>query len=128
MVRPHYFAGNCAAWLAIFAMALNALWPLIAQAKPGEAAPLFESRTESALHHGEHGNHGDSAPSEPSPLTPYCGFCSLTGGAFATLVGDPPANVVSIDAEEFGTSLPEVRPVAVFTYPAAYPRAPPVLS
>ncbi len=146
MVRlRHNLAGNCAAWVAIIAMALNALWPLIAQAKPGEAAPLFESRgesgvyhgtesaihhgTESAIHHGEHANHGDSAPAEPSPLMPHCGFCSLTGSGFAVLVSDFVAAVVLlIDTEEFRLASPEVRPIAVFSCSIAHPRAPPVLS
>jgi hypothetical protein len=120
-----------AAWVAIIAVALNALWPLIAQLQPGEAATLMESRAvggvlQDALEH--HGHH-DSAPDEPSPLTPHCGFCSLAPGGFSVLVADRfDAAPLIIDTEEFRPALPEGRAPAFFSYSPAHPRAPPVLS
>ncbi len=128
MVRlNHNFAGNCAAWVALFAMALNALWPLIAQAKPGEAAPLVESCVETGMHHDAAG-HEHSAPAEPSQLMPHCAFCSLTGSGFAALAADLNTIVFLGETEEFRIALPDVLPIASFTYSLAHPRAPPVFS
>jgi hypothetical protein len=132
----HNRVRNCAAWVAIVAMALNALWPLLAHLQPGPAPALAQLRTEMAMHHGEHhGHHGahhggaddDSAPAEPSPLTPHCSFCSLAAG-FASLAAHPVSPMVLATGGEFRPALPEIRPLALFRYSPASPRAPPALS
>ena len=135
MYRPLPKIGvTFAAWLAIVAMALNALWPLFAQLGPGAAQAPMESRAETAIQHGiavhpiagHHAQH-DSAPCDPGPLTPHCAFCSLGCAAFAALTAHPLAGVLLVAAEESRPVSIDVRPLALITYPPAQPRAPPVL-
>jgi Protein of unknown function (DUF2946) len=110
------------AWIAILAMALNALWPLIAQAKPVQAAALHEICTAEGL------QVVPAAPEDRSSgtkLSPHCAFCSLGADriAIAPLVqigvahdrGTREGAPVSLDAPQ-----PES-----FSRSTAQPRAPP---
>lgn len=139
----HKTAGGFTAWVAIAAVVLNALWPLIAQLEPGEADMQMEGCAEPAMHHAgmqmegcaEPGMHHaaaeneDSAPAEPSPLMPHCAFCTLAPGGFTVLVAARfDAAPLLVDSKEFRPTPPEVRPLAFFSYSPAHPRAPPVLS
>jgi hypothetical protein len=125
----HKARGSIAAWVAIVVVALNALWPLIAQFKPDAMAAMqMEACAEAGMHHAAEDGQ-NSAPSEPSPLMPQCAFCTLAAGGFAVLVADNfDAAPLIIDTMEFRPASPEVRPLAVFSYPPAHPRAPPVIS
>jgi hypothetical protein len=82
--------------------------------------------TQSGMLH--HDGAGDRVPDTPSPLMPHCAFCTLVSGGFAAVVAAPVTPVfVSMVAEESRLSLPEVRPLAYFSYPPAHPRAPPAI-
>ena len=138
MFRLDYkLTGRYAAWVAIMAVVLNALWPLIAQVKPG-MAPMQMAQMgqmaqmadcpEGGMHHSDE-DGGGTAPAEKSPLMPQCGFCSLAVGGFTALVADRIiTTVLLIETKEIRPALPEERPLASFTYSPAHPRGPPVLS
>jgi len=126
----HKAVRSIAVWVAITAVALNALWPLIAQIKPGMADMQMQGCIEPGMHH-EHVAAGEqhAAPAEPSPLMPHCAFCTLAAGGFTALVADRfDAAPLIIDTTEFRPTSPEVRPIAFFSYSPAHPRAPPVIS
>lgn len=113
-------------WLAILAMALNALWPLLAQAKPGDSGLLIEICTSTGMK-GFPADGGENYPA-PKNLVPHCAFCSLGAGR-APLPSSPaivPARVSSvvavIERRESALVLSQS-----FFFPAL-PRAPPVLS
>jgi len=129
MYRPNYkMTGGFAAWVAIVAIAFNALWPLIAQLKPGHASMQMEDCAEVGMQHGDIGER-DSVPAEPSPLMPHCAFCSLAPGGFVVLVTDRFDLVpLTINTKESRPTSPEVRPIASFGFSLAQPRAPPVIS
>lgn len=124
----HNAVGGFAAWVAIFAIALNTLWPLIAQLQPGEPSMQMEACAEMGMHNDDEGNH-DSAPVDPSPLMPHCGFCSLAVGGFAVLAMarfDAAPLIMAMGEIQF--ALPEVRLPSFFGYSPAHPRAPPIHS
>ena len=140
MYRPsHKTARGISAWVAIIAVALNALWPLMAQLKPGTADLLMEGCAEPGMQHAEPGvlhamlhvaaAEQKSAPALPSPLMPHCAFCTLAAGGFAVMVASPfNAAPLFIDAKEFRPSSPEIGLFAFVAYSSAQPRAPPVIS
>ena len=113
-------------WLAILAMALNALWPLLAQAKPGDSGLLVEICTSTGMKWFPD-DGGGQYPAQKN-LVPHCAFCSLGAGR-APLPSSPviaPMQVSSIVA------VIERRESALVLsqsfFPPALPRAPPVLS
>ena len=57
-----------AGWLAIVAMALQALWPLIAHAKPANLVPVFTVGGET---------HYVEIPGKPSPADKHCELCFM---------------------------------------------------
>jgi hypothetical protein len=121
-------AGHIAAWVAAAAVALNALWPLIAQFNPATAAMHLEDCAELGLHHHEQGEHGASSPKSP-PLSPNCSFCSLVTGGFVVLVAARhDAAPLVVGMRDARPAPPPARHTASFAYSLAHPRAPPVLS
>jgi hypothetical protein len=60
--------------IALIAIVLNVLWPLLANAKPQHALSLYEQ-----IHHasGRHGNLDD--PPNDGHGAPHCSFCTLVG-------------------------------------------------
>ena len=127
MVRPYKTASRMSAWVAILAVALNALWPLIAECKPGAPSSLVEACDEAGMHHAA--GDPDSAPSDSVPLMPHCAFCSLAAGGFAVLTAKAfDAAFLRVEADEFRPAPVRVWPPAFAGYSPARPRAPPVLS
>jgi hypothetical protein len=111
-----------AAWLAIFGMVLNALWPLLANAAPTEfAAPICSMvGTKSTL-------ATSGLPFSPAPgkfSAPHCPFCpGVSDQAPALAPGLPIAIVVPVsNAQPVRAAL--VLPVS-FLHLAARPRGPP---
>lgn len=115
-----------ASWLALAAMALNALWPLLVQARPAGVPVLSLICTAQGLR---------SLPGDPvAPVQPadtassqlHCVLCSAGGdtclpqpdGVFASIdcMRTPPVPVSGADA---------IRPG---TYLSPQPRAPPLLA
>ena len=129
MFRLHHKTlGGFAAWVAILAVALNALWPLVAQLQPGDASMQMEACAEMGVHHGDAGEH-DTAPAEPSPLMPHCAFCSLVVGGFTVLAAEQfDTSFLILQTKEVRQALPEVRLLPFVRFSPAQPRAPPALS
>ncbi len=114
-----------ASWLAIVAMALNALWPMLANAKPVSAGDFTELCTANGMQRMATGNGGTQAPE--LALTPHCSFCAYGADRAAA----PPPAIVMLVVRTF--DVPAFRPRAAavlvpesFSYPPAPPRAPPV--
>jgi hypothetical protein len=116
------------AWLAILAMALNALWPLIANAKPAGVSSLFEVCTSQGIKSVA----GDSsqAPEESGSkhLQPHCPLCSfgtdkVSAPPSAPLYFEPAAITGCGPSAEVRSALPR----SDLRSPA-HPRAPPAHS
>jgi hypothetical protein len=117
-----------AAWVAVVAVALNALWPLIAQLNPATAATHLADCAELGLHPHQH-EETAGAPADPSPLTPNCSFCTLAAGGFTVLV----AARIDVVPLLVGTHAPpraeaQTQRPSFFAYSLAHPRAPPAFS
>jgi len=108
------------AWLAIFGIACNALWPLVANAAPIDidATICTAGKTASAA---------QSAPVKGIPASsslPHCPFClgvsDSTPGLAAAPVVFYDRVVATLSAAIAGTF-----GAATFTHPSAAPRGPP---
>jgi hypothetical protein len=113
-------------WLAMLAMALNALWPLLAHARPGDSGLLIEICTST----GMKWIAADGSEQYPAQkdLLPHCAFCSLGAGraplpSSPAIVPMPVSSVVAI-IERRETALV----VSQSFFSPALARAPPVLS
>jgi hypothetical protein len=115
-------------WLAILAMALNALWPLLANAKPAGFSPLTEICTAQGVKSiaGEPGSSSDDSGAKH--LQPHCPLCS-----FGTdKVSAPPSVPLHVESAAASTGVSFV----VFQSAEsrsdirspAHPRAPPAFS
>lgn len=115
-------------WLAILAMALNALWPLLANAKPAGFSPLAEICTAQGVKSIAAESGTSSNDSGAKHLQPHCPLCS-----FGTdKVSAPPSAPLRIDAAAvFGNvSFIAVQPAESRSdiRTPAHPRAPPAHS
>lgn len=107
-------------------MVLNALWPLLANARPAASPVLFEICTAAGIQlPGDGSSPADSADRH---LKPHCALCS-TGAdkapAVAGATGLPPARVELRGQLSALTVLPEP---GRQSHSPAQPRAPPSLS
>ena len=108
------------AWLAIAALALNALWPLLAQAGPAEFALSWCSAA------GAKAGPVLPAPESPKLRAAQCPFCAGAGDAGLALSGCPlEARVV--DGADVAATGTQSSLVFFATYLAASPRGPPAL-
>ena len=119
------------AWIAIAAMALNALWPLLANAQPGGTASPFEVCTAQGLKTiaADAGSVPDSSGQSGSEhLQPHCPLCSTGSDKYSAAPSTP---LVVISAVESGCITPAAVQSAEsrsdFRSPAQ-PRAPPAVS
>ena len=115
-----------AAWLAIVAMALDVLWPLLAHARPGTPADLLTISCSTDGASRVPAPRG--APAGPQdPLGPHCVFCAAGAGKAALS-----ANPAAIDVGEIrGATVagsPDSVPRRVARFEDSRPRAPPALS
>ena len=116
-----------AGWLAILAMSLNALWPLVANAKPSWA---FDPGTEICTVGGVKAFAGGGGSPQPvdNAHQPNCSFCTLGADRFAL-----PASAVAVvlpatESPVFRADIAGIPPAEPSSYSPAHPRAPPVLS
>ena len=114
-------ARRIASWLAILAMALNALWPLIAQAKPRNVILVPVCSIGGETHYAE-------LPAGKTPLEQktvsqgeHCSFCAL-GALAAPLHFSASEKLAAAQPAQFEAQLAEA-PVVL----SGRPRAPPVL-
>ena len=110
------------AWLAIFGIACNALWPLFANAAPVDLQMTICTTEKSA-------QAAQSAPAKRIPASsslPHCPFClgfsDATPGVASAHVVFYERVVTLLAAAVAGTS-----GAASFTHPSAAPRGPPAL-
>ena len=116
-----------ASWIAILAMALNALWPLLANARPAGVAPLTEICTAQGMKSAA----GDPAalPDDTAAkhLQAHCALCSF-GADNPFALPSIPLHAASEPASGSGPL-----PAILFAEPGsdirtpAHPRAPPPL-
>jgi hypothetical protein len=114
---------STAAWLALAAMAFNAAWPLLANAKPVD--PSTEICSASGINHA-----GSGAPLVPDKglHASHCTLCPFGAERGAAI----PVAVAPLPLPSAAPAQPVARgdaaPLHLALYPAAPPRAPPVLS
>ncbi len=116
------------AWIAALAMMLNALWPVIAQAKPGPAPTLQEVCTSAGLQKIAVDASAPVDHSSGGKASPHCAFCSFGNDQVAL----PSARIVAVvHADVAAQPIPIVRVVPLPEPPSrssAQPRAPPYSS
>ena len=109
-------------------MMLNALWPVLAQAKPGPAPTLLEVCTSAGLQKIAVSGDIPADHSSEGKASPHCAFCSL-GTDRVALPSAPLAAVVQEEAVPHAVPVVRVVPLPEFhRRPDARPRAPPVQS
>jgi hypothetical protein len=125
MTRP---ARRASAWIAILAMTLNALWPVIAQAKPGPSPTLQEVCTSAGLQKIVVDGDQPAEHSAGGKASPHCAFCSFGSDSLAILPATHAGIAVVVEVRDslpvrYEAPLPEL-----FVLSSAPPRAPPSLS
>jgi hypothetical protein len=109
-----------ASWLAIFAMALNALWPLLAQARPRSVALVPLCTVGGETHYVEVPLGKTPLEQKSSAQGEHCSYCTLSA---------LPAPLVFSSSEKHASAQPapfqaRFAEAAVFLF--GRPRAPPV--
>ena len=112
-------------WLAILAMALNALWPLIANAKPSGVESLFEICTTQGLKAvaGDASSQGDEGAKH---LQPHCPLCSHGLDKAIALPSSLPSMAKLAVVGSAIAIAPESRSFDAPRFNPARPRAPPL--
>jgi hypothetical protein len=113
--------GRLAAWVAVLAMALNALWPLVAQAKPRSVTLVPVCTIGGETHYQELPAGKTPLEQQTSSHQEHCSYCSLSA---------LPSQLVFLVSEKSVSSEPEqVEPLLVETRKTLTrrPRAPPFL-
>ena len=115
-------------WIAILAMTLNALWPMLAQAKPGPAPTLHEVCTASGMQSVAVPGDVPADQQSSAKASPHCAFCSLD----TDLLAIPPADqscIARITLIRVAVTATRDSPVPDSdSRSPALPRAPPFLS
>jgi hypothetical protein len=127
-MRARTTSSRFTVWLAILAMALNALWPLIANAKPAGVESLFEVCTTQGLKSVAGDPAGAPDDSGAKHLQPHCPLCSfgtdkMSAPPSSPLVIEPAAVAGRVALSAMVTESPS----SDFRTPA-HPRAPPFSS
>jgi hypothetical protein len=115
------------AWLAAFAMALHALWPLLAHAKPQQSPHLVALCTVDGTTHYVELPAGKTPASEHSPAQ-HCKLCTF--GAERAFAPPPASYVAAVHAAPAAQPHAALvaEPLSSPCLPPAQPRAPPALS
>jgi hypothetical protein len=116
-----------ATWLAVLAVSLNALWPLVANAKPVGA---FDPSSEICTVGGIKTFAGGGALPQPADNAhqPNCSFCTF-GADKAVPPATSVAHVLAAPSgTDFQAATAALPPAEPFRYSPAHPRAPPALS
>jgi len=119
---------SIAAWLAIAAMALQALWPLVAQAKPRAVALVPVCTVDGVTHYLELKTGDTPLEQKSASHQDHCAFCSFESGRGAALPSAPVVPFVPQDPAEAAidaASPPQAQSLHVLL---ARPRAPPAIA
>jgi hypothetical protein len=114
-----------AAWLAALAMALQALWPLIAQAKPRSSTLVPICTVDGVTHYFELRKGDTPLEKRTTAQHDHCAFCSLGGVAVLPSVPHAFHNDRFVGRE---AAQPLLQPLASRSFSSAHPRAPPLIS
>ncbi|HTF16402.1 MAG TPA: DUF2946 family protein [Burkholderiales bacterium] len=118
------YRSRIAAWLALAGIALNASWPLLANARPSVPALPSEICSATGLKHAGEGLPGDIPGVRPA----HCTLCPFNAERGAAISGAAPALLCPMpdrgQVQEF-FSEPQLQAALD---PAARPRAPPFSS
>lgn len=120
----HRLLKRLTGWLAILAMSLNALWPLIANARPVSAGEITEICTANGMIRVAVGDGTTHSPD--LLLAPHCSFCTFSADRAVA----PPPPVVALIVPAFEPTVFRPRSVEAVvpeshSQPPAPPRAPP---
>ena len=115
-----------AVYLAVLAIALQALWPLLAQARPKNAVLVPVCTVQGVTHYIELPSSGTPVEEHAASQHDHCSFCTF-GGERAALSGFL-QSIITPPAE--GAEPPQVaaRELRSESPSAARPRAPPAVS
>src|SRR4030088_2739506 len=121
-MRPNRFVS----WIAVLAMALNALWPLIAQAKPRSVTLVPVCTVQGVTHYIELPGGNSPLEQKSSAQHEHCSYCSFGGERVAL----PPLlqSIALIDVQEAQPVHVEHRCSRREKTFSARPRAPPAVS
>src|SRR5437660_5249852 len=121
-MNAHRFRNRIGAWLALAAIALNASWPLLANAGP--RVPALPSEICSAT--GQ--KHGGESPVSKGPRPSHCTLCPYNAERGPAISGAAPALPCPMPASgPLRELVSEPQPPAALD-PCAPPRAPPFFS
>jgi hypothetical protein len=125
-MTAHRSRSRIAAWLALAGMALNASWPLLANARPRVPALPSEICSATGLNHAAGGAPADSP--NKNVHASHCSLCPFNAERGAAISHVAPQGLRSAPAvARVFTRSEALRPVTAF-HPTAPPRAPPFLS
>jgi hypothetical protein len=117
------------AWIAAFAVVLQALWPLLAHARPGESRLLAPVCAVGGSTHYIDLNSGKAPPEERGALFGnHCKLCTVGFDRIAALPAEPAVLLAVVKpAVEQAIAQPVPLPEPL-NHPPAQPRAPPEIS
>ena len=122
----HRSRSRIAAWIALAGMALNAFWPLLANAKPNVPALSSEICSATGLQHAAENSSGE-APGK-SVRHSHCNLCPFNAERGPAISGAAPVLVCSVPVSgQVRESFSEPQLHAALD-PSAPPRAPPFSS
>jgi len=115
-----------AAWVALAGMALNAFWPLLANARPSVPALSSEICSATGLQHTAENSPGEAPRKSVRPS--HCTLCPFNAERGPAISGAAPVLVCSMPASgQVHELFSEPQPHAALD-PSAPPRAPPFSS
>lgn len=113
------------AWLAILAIALNALWPLLANAAPKDfSGPICSMAGTKSVP-----SDFDGIPGMPNPGKSFSQHCPLCVGGSDSAIGLVSEPVISFAVRQLDRTLnyAQIQVWASFIHPYSHPRGPPLL-
>ena len=125
-MNAHRFRNRIAAWLALAAIALNASWPLLANAKPAVPALPSEICSATGLNHAAGGAPAD--PQDKGIHASHCTLCPFSAERNAAIPYVGQALLRSVPAVSHVFAPGDAPQAQTALFPAAPPRAPPDLS
>ena len=121
-MNAYRFRNRIAAWLALAGIALNASWPLLANARPN--APALPSEVCSAT--GQ--KHAGESPLGKTDRPTHCTLCPYSAERGAAISGAAPAFLCPTPASGLVRELVSDLQLPAALDPCAPPRAPPFFS
>ena len=121
-MNAHRFRNRIGAWLALAGIALNAFWPLLANARAH--APALPSEICSAT--GQ--KHADESPLGNGPRSSHCNLCPYSADRGPAISGAAPALYCALPVSRPATDFVSEPRLPAALDPCAPPRAPPFFS